>query len=120
MKARATRTTRVAGLGRRSVRDLTRCAVGALPLRWCAFASLVFFHAFCWAMFIAWTPIAFEMGWNSRAAAFCVWIGLALGVMIGASACATAWALVLMDEGGRYPPCSPGGHRSRRPSARTP
>ena len=87
-------------------------------MRWCAFAALVFFHAFCWAMFVAWTPIAYGMDPHSREAAFWIWVGLALGVIVGASACAIAWAVALMDEGWGYLPNSRRGHRGRRRSTR--
>jgi hypothetical protein len=92
--------------------------VGAVPVRWCVFASLWFVEAFFWAMFVAWTPIACDwFWWDSHLIKWCIWMMLALGVIISASACTTAWALVLMDAGWQYSPRCPTS-RSRRRAAK--
>lgn len=77
---------------------------GGMPVSWYVFALLWFFNAFSWAMCVAWTVIAYDMNWERAPAVFLLWIALALGVIISASAGATAWALALMDSRWVLPP----------------
>lgn len=87
---------------------------GAISVRWCVFASLWLIEAFFWAMFVAWTPIAHDSWWDPHLITWCIWMMLVLGVIVSASACATAWALVLMGAGWPYDPRCPTRRSSRR------
>src|SRR5688572_479187 len=91
--------------------------VAAPPWGWWLFCSLTFAGLFFWAMFVAWTPMVTPGWWVIPAHAACVWLMLATGVLLCASASCTVWALLLLSDplAGWYGGCRTS---SRRPDAR--
>lgn len=59
------------------------------PWAWWLFCSLSFAGLFFWAMFVAWTPIVTTGWWVIPAHTACIWLILATGVMVCASASCT-------------------------------
>ena len=85
--------------------------VAAPPWAWWLFCSLSFAGLFFWAMFVAWTPIVTPGWWAIPAHTACIWLILAMGVMVTASLSCTVWALLLLPGS---PSCWYGGCPTRR------
>lgn len=92
------------GSPRFSVLKLSR--VAAPPWGAWLFYLLCFAGLFFWAMFVAMTPILTTGWWAMPDDTACVWLMLAMGIMVCASASCTVWAL-LLTSGCRY-----GGRRT--------
>jgi hypothetical protein len=72
--------------------------VAAPPWAWWLFCSLSFAGLFLWAMFVASTPIVTPGWWAIPSHTACIWLILAIGVMVCASASCTVWVLLLLSD----------------------